>query len=592
MFSLPAASPGVAGATLPGIPFKEKRYFRRNEGTTDYATIPSVTLVGDFVIEFDLLPADDTSVYKIMDGGTDGGNDRLDININAGSFDARPYCDIEVDGVVTTTIAAGTFHHVKLTRNSTHVDQNTKVIDYLMVRVGDTGGNFSGILANLEIYGTSESVENATNLGAELVTTTDGTGWATPRSASTLAFPQDRWVNTTATSTSTHGASWQLDGLTIGDTLLVDMTMDRGIGNSHIRMRADSLIGLHSSAVDVDFTYPNQGQATFLVPVTAETMYFGTISTGHAAGDFHAVRINSIKTVGTFNNLLRQYNLDDNSSILANSATVLGEELWNNSPTLLTTGWVDNGGGSYSCDGTEPALVHDNANIINDGESFLVTYTIDSVTSGSARVLVYGQNLVGVGNLRPTTGTYTEIINVTDGTSSGEASGSVRVQSFAFDGTISNISIRQADGYGKVINGNDEDWSERERAEDGVWLGVNKWDDDLVTYFVAQEQSEILGGGRYRIATTGNGTGIRITGDPFARMSGDSTYRLQYTLEEVNAGKLNYSDLFAMDPNTVGTHVDTFVPVADRDPYIKRGSNTPTDLIISGISLREVLNVA
>ena len=32
---------------------KVQRYFRRNEGSTDYATIPEVTLAGDFVIEFD-----------------------------------------------------------------------------------------------------------------------------------------------------------------------------------------------------------------------------------------------------------------------------------------------------------------------------------------------------------------------------------------------------------------------------------------------------------------------------------------------------------------------------------------------------------
>jgi len=30
------------------------RYFRRNEGTTDFATIPEITLTGDFEIEFEL----------------------------------------------------------------------------------------------------------------------------------------------------------------------------------------------------------------------------------------------------------------------------------------------------------------------------------------------------------------------------------------------------------------------------------------------------------------------------------------------------------------------------------------------------------
>ena len=52
------------------IPFRMRataeavsRYFRRNEGSTDYATIPAVTLAGDFVIEFE---ASHTGFFRFL----------------------------------------------------------------------------------------------------------------------------------------------------------------------------------------------------------------------------------------------------------------------------------------------------------------------------------------------------------------------------------------------------------------------------------------------------------------------------------------------------------------------------------------------
>ena len=42
------------------------RYFRRNEGSTDYATIPTVTLAGDFVIELDFLTSSSAATQVII----------------------------------------------------------------------------------------------------------------------------------------------------------------------------------------------------------------------------------------------------------------------------------------------------------------------------------------------------------------------------------------------------------------------------------------------------------------------------------------------------------------------------------------------
>lgn len=50
-------------------PYLVQRSFRRNEGTTDHATIPEVTLTGDFVIEFDLLSQVSTQSQNVMQLG-------------------------------------------------------------------------------------------------------------------------------------------------------------------------------------------------------------------------------------------------------------------------------------------------------------------------------------------------------------------------------------------------------------------------------------------------------------------------------------------------------------------------------------------
>ena len=58
-----------------------ERFFRRNEGTTDHATIPSVTLAANFVIEFSFTAneqpspqmafgnEDNSSFFEIQTGG-------------------------------------------------------------------------------------------------------------------------------------------------------------------------------------------------------------------------------------------------------------------------------------------------------------------------------------------------------------------------------------------------------------------------------------------------------------------------------------------------------------------------------------------
>jgi len=63
------------------------RYFRRNEGTTDYASIPGVTLAGDFEIRLSLHPDLSSNVFRVF-GNSSGFNSRLTI-LTDGSINFR-----------------------------------------------------------------------------------------------------------------------------------------------------------------------------------------------------------------------------------------------------------------------------------------------------------------------------------------------------------------------------------------------------------------------------------------------------------------------------------------------------------------------
>jgi len=194
------------------------RYYRRNEGTTDYATIPEVALAGHFVIEFDLLVTSFAGGVKVMDGGTDGGADRLDVNITAlGVFDVRDYFKSYVNGVAGATVVLNQLNKIRIVRDATDANQSTRFLDILLARVNNTGNNLPGILANLKIWdnGTlirdyplddnSDILRNrATVLGAEL--------WN-----GVSDFPAD--TNVTAATGTTAGASYltTISGLSGGE---------------------------------------------------------------------------------------------------------------------------------------------------------------------------------------------------------------------------------------------------------------------------------------------------------------------------------------------------------------------------------------
>ena len=132
-------------------------YFRRNEGTTDYATIPEVTLAGDFVIEFDVLATG--ALFHQVIAGTDS-------TINITALDAIVIRIAGASITSTGTITRNAINKIIITRVglNTSISVNGVVsnhvppagdfpLDTLCARNNfGTNSPLAGILANLKIY--------------------------------------------------------------------------------------------------------------------------------------------------------------------------------------------------------------------------------------------------------------------------------------------------------------------------------------------------------------------------------------------------------------------------------------------------------
>ena len=145
-----------------------QRYFRRNEGTTDYATIPSVTLSGDFV--FSLLIS--TNVDTALTGGY------ITSSASSSSFRLAVWQNTIIIGVVGSDVAifsasgidfsllaeivlsrAGSVFScsvggVALSQTGGAGSSLSLTIDSMYKAWGEVTSvpNWSGILANLRIY--------------------------------------------------------------------------------------------------------------------------------------------------------------------------------------------------------------------------------------------------------------------------------------------------------------------------------------------------------------------------------------------------------------------------------------------------------
>lgn len=143
------------------VPELFERYFRRNEGTTDYATVHSVVLGGVFDISIDSYPSSTSSQHMLF--GNNVNSSFLEVNsLGRVRFRALGVADVvSADGIINLNI----FQTIRITSAANQIEifvdgvsvatmAGTPTAGVYVERLyarGD-GNNFSGILANLKIW--------------------------------------------------------------------------------------------------------------------------------------------------------------------------------------------------------------------------------------------------------------------------------------------------------------------------------------------------------------------------------------------------------------------------------------------------------
>lgn len=146
-----------------------ERYFRRNLGTLDYATIPEVTLTADGDIEFQVLTSDNSVAGAII-GNSNNALDGIFIN-SSGGISVRDSNGVTVS-TVSNVIISNTLHTVVVTPSAGFVEisvdgssrgSGSRSGSYTFNEIyGRQGGSLllQGILANLKIYDTGTLIRN------------------------------------------------------------------------------------------------------------------------------------------------------------------------------------------------------------------------------------------------------------------------------------------------------------------------------------------------------------------------------------------------------------------------------------------------
>ena len=316
---------------------------------------------------------------------------------------------------------------------------------------------------------------------------------------------------------------------------------------------------------------PNDGLAT------ADTMAIF----GAPQGGFRLYGIVANLKIYDNGTLVRDYPLNDNSNILANQAAVLGEEIphgvlidtfmnsgetaLSNSVGTLTTDWID----------------------VSSGVDFFVS-PIGGTTSRSrwqyttdgGATVFYGADTLGgsVGD-----GPALGIISPPD------TATHIRVYFKVSADTATDLSIRRADGYGTIINGNADDWGLFDKQADGDWLGqelvVNGGFDSDSGWSTSPNWS-ISGGVAFA-----DGVGFGLVYQILIR---PEIYRLSGSLASGTSGDAEFYDgtAYSFKVGDVGWFS---VDIENQDPsysYIACRAMAGAAPILDNVSVKEVLKNA
>ena len=265
--------------------------------------------------------------------------------------------------------------------------------------------------------------------------------------------------------------------------------------------------------------------------------------------------------------LIRDYPLDDNSDILRNRATVLGGELYGEAGQLQSAA---------------------------SGAQSLGT-GIFAVANTDYIVRVVYENIVGNASLRTGVGVNESLGPVITG--SGESVfilSALDSSEFEFIGRFGGVtsgvvttSIRQADGYGTVINGNADDWGLFQEQATGEWLGQ-----ELVTQAVWENPAVVgaqwsLLNGLWSLSGDGSANSLRL----LPTVDNPDTLRISGNLLSLSGIGLAVDNNLSAIISSIGTY-SFDLNKSDIGVLSYLRSSGIVSATIDKPSIKEVLNVA
>jgi len=274
--------------------------------------------------------------------------------------------------------------------------------------------------------------------------------------------------------------------------------------------------------------------------------YSGTISELYRNGSNYFQGI--IATVKYYFNgtLIRSYAIDDNSDILANGATVLGAQL----VTGSGSGFINLGSTTLGLDKTAPGSETTEWATLQAGTRQILVSRTDSIR----QIVQFSlDNLsTALPSVNFNSSDQVSLIDVPAGATN------VRIYYKHSSTPNSNISIRQADGYGQIINGLADDYGLFTETGRGLdWLGVELYtgENPLVTVDMGGESvtrytvSDVDAGKTYRASTSvsdfaglydvgfiGSSAGTNIPSDN--RVLGDAEIIIEFAVDTTSIAQL------------------------------------------------------
>ena len=177
------------------------------------------------------------------------------------------------------------------------------------------------------------------------------------------------------------------------------------------------------------------------------------------------------------------YPMDKNLPYELPVGEVLGSELWSGSDSV-GAGWIDNGDGSYSSDGTttDSFLMQSIPAVLTGNYVLEVSFVVSDYSSGGVRSVIYGVDGVAVGTTVSSDGLFTESVGRSSNTIF--APNKIAMQADpTFNGKVSDISFRVIPDSALIFENGEVDGSDRipvrEKSDNTGFLGQDGWGESI-----------------------------------------------------------------------------------------------------------------